>query len=111
MLHDVIGIGYRLRAARARAGLSLRALAYLVGCNESTLSRYECGLVTRPNMVTLIVCAEKCGVRVPWLLGMESIPATDDAEANDWLERACSRLADDCVVKYKRLRLDPMTLV
>lgn len=103
MLHDVITLGYRLRCARSRAGLSLRALAYLVGCNESTLSRYECGLVSRPSMAMLIVCAEQCGVRVPWLLGMESVPATNDAEVNDWLEEACSRLADGRVVKYKRL--------
>lgn len=103
LLHDVIGIGYRLRAARALRGLSLDALAKQIGCDKSTLSRYECGLVARPSMVTLIVCAEKLGVSVPWLYGMESVPACGDAEECAWLELACSRLVDCRVVKYKRV--------
>lgn len=103
LLHDVIGIGYRLRAARSWAKLSLRALAYLTGCNESTLSRYECGLVARPSMTLLILCAEKLGVHVAWLMGMESVPASADEKANAWMELAISELQDGRVVQYKRL--------
>lgn len=102
-MHDVILIGYRLRAARALRCLSLDALAKRIGCDKSTLSRYECGLVGRPSMMVLIACAEKLGVAVPWLYGMESVPATGDDEECAWLELACSRLADDRVVKYKRV--------
>lgn len=102
-MHDVIGIGYRLRAARALRGLSLWQLSKLIGCNSSTLSRYECGLISRPSMVALIVCAEQLGVRVAWLMGMESVPPCDDDEECAWLELACSRLADGRVVKYKRV--------
>lgn len=103
LLHDVIGIGYRLRAARALRGLSLAALAEMVGCNKATLSRYECGLVARPSMTVLILCAERLGVAVPWLYGMESISASGDDEECVWLELACSRLSDGRVVKYKRV--------
>lgn len=39
-------------------GVSLRALAFCVGVNESALDRYECGLVARPSMSVLILCAE-----------------------------------------------------
>lgn len=102
-MHDVIGIGYRLRAARALRGMSLWQLAERVGCHRSTLSRYECGLIARPSMVALIVCAEQLGVGVAWLMGMESVAPCDDDEACVWLELACSRLADDRVVKYKRV--------
>lgn len=103
VLHDVIQLGYRLRVARSWAGLSLRALAFLTGCNESTLSRYECGLVARPSMTLLILCAEKLGVHVAWLMGMESVSPTANDEANAWMELALSRLADGRVVKYKRV--------
>lgn len=103
MQEDIIHIGYRLRAARALRELSLSQLAEMVGVHRSTLSRYECGLVSRPSMPTLLACADKLAVSVPWLYGALSRSATGDVEEDAWLEIACLRLAESRVVKYVRV--------
>lgn len=100
---DVGLLGYRLKAARALRGLTLRELAELVCCSAATLGRYESGLVGSPSMPLLIVCADTLRVSVPWLFGAESVAASDDDEECAWLERAISRLMLMPVTKYKRL--------
>lgn len=49
-----------IRAARSRAGLSLRALADRAGTSHATLSRYEHGLVC-PTVDTLDRIVRACG--------------------------------------------------
>lgn len=105
MQEDIIEIGRRLRAARALREMSLDDLAAVVGVHRSTLSRYECGLISRPSMPVLLTCADVLRVSVPWLYGAISASATRDPEEDAWLELACGRLAESRVVKYVRVQV------
>jgi transcriptional regulator with XRE-family HTH domain len=60
-------LGQRIAEARARAGLTLRALAARMGVNHSTLANYEAG--RRPlRVVQLILIARAIGIAPAALL-------------------------------------------
>ena len=62
-MHTPLGMGLRLRQAREKAGLSLRALADRAGVDFSTIYRIEAG-DTVPKLDTLEKLAKALGVSV-----------------------------------------------
>jgi transcriptional regulator with XRE-family HTH domain len=64
------GIGPRLREARTREGLSLRALAADLGVTAALLSQIETGR-TQPSVSTLYLLVGRLGISLDWLLGVE----------------------------------------
>lgn len=62
-----MGLGERLKSARKRAGLSLRALAERAGVSAQAISKYERDLDV-PGSVVLIRLAEALDVSLEWLL-------------------------------------------
>lgn len=64
-------IGFRIRAARRDAGLSLTDLATKTGCmQKSAISNYEQGM-RRPGLEQAEILARALGVSARWLLAME----------------------------------------
>lgn len=66
-LMTVTGFGARLRAARDRLGLTRAAVAAELGCNMSTLKRWENGDY-EPSIATLARLADLYGVTVNHLV-------------------------------------------
>ena len=61
-------MGDRIRIARAHAGIHTgTAFAELLGVRAETLNRAENGHTT-PSTSTLLLIAQKTGVRMEWLL-------------------------------------------
>jgi len=58
----------RLAEARARAGLSIRALADRLGEHQTSVHRWESGAV-EPRASVVARLAEALGVSADWLLG------------------------------------------
>ncbi|MEZ5668528.1 MAG: XRE family transcriptional regulator [Alphaproteobacteria bacterium] len=59
-------IGGRLRLARRLRGLKMKALADMVGCSESLLSKYENGKAT-PSLPMLHRLAHELGFNIGWM--------------------------------------------
>ena len=59
----------RLRQARSKAGLSMRALEWQSGVDRGLLSRYESGEVQSPRARNVKRIAEALGVTVDWMMG------------------------------------------
>lgn len=72
----------RLRAARARSGLTLVALSERTGVHSRVLSFYESG-EREPRAAALAAIAACLGVSVDWLLGLVDEPS--DLHAADRL--------------------------
>lgn len=99
-----MSLGERLKSARKRAGLDLRALAAQVGVSAQAISKYERGLDI-PGSAVLIRLAQALGVSLEWLLRPTQVTLSQpnyrshrsrlrssDAQiiqeqARDWLER------------------------
>lgn len=99
-----MALGERLRGARHRAGLSLRALAEQVGVSAQAISKYERDLDT-PGSAVLIRLAKALGVSVEYLLRPTTVALSPPsyrshisrlrrrqeqvilAQVRDWLER------------------------
>ena len=65
-------IGKRLREARKNKKLSLERMGELLGVNQSTLSRYEHGLIDRLDIRKLKEMASILDVAPEWLIGWET---------------------------------------
>jgi transcriptional regulator with XRE-family HTH domain len=78
--HDatLVDLGPRLRALRARRGLTLAELSEATGISTSTLSRLESGL-RRPSLEQLLPLARVHGVTLDELV---DAPATGDPRIN-----------------------------
>lgn len=72
-----------IRAARVRAGLSLRGLARRSGTSHATLSRYEHGAV-QPSLPTLQRIVRACGLELR--LRLEEPDTSDIDLAASFLE-------------------------
>lgn len=101
-----MNLGERLKGARKRAGLTLRALGERVGVSAQAISKYERGLDV-PGSEVLIRLAKVLGVSLEWLLrptmldGQSVVPvyrshrsrlgaqqrAQIRAQVEEWLER------------------------
>ena len=99
-------LGERLKSARKRAGLSLRALGERAGVSAQSISKYERELVA-PGSEAVIRLAKALGMSIEWLLRparaepLRLEPACRsrrsrlaarqraqiEAQASDWLER------------------------
>jgi transcriptional regulator with XRE-family HTH domain/mannose-6-phosphate isomerase-like protein (cupin superfamily) len=73
-------IGDRLRAARTRHGLSLRALADRLGVSPSLISQVERGLA-KPSVNTLYAMANELDVSLDALLFVDARPARSGGPA------------------------------
>lgn len=68
--------GIYIRLARQAAGLTQDELAFMLGKNKSTISRFEHGTLT-PDAATLRDIARILGTTVPALYGNEPIDDPD----------------------------------
>jgi len=59
----MVTLGDRIKLARSKAGLSLRAVAEKVGLSHTAISKYERGIDT-PNSAVLLRLADALGVRL-----------------------------------------------
>ncbi|WP_404429452.1 helix-turn-helix domain-containing protein [Microbacterium lacus] len=75
-----VEIGQRLRDARTRQGISLRAIAQAVGVSPSLISQVETGK-TQPSVSTLYALVNQLGISLDELMGHEpwTSPPTKDA--------------------------------
>jgi transcriptional regulator with XRE-family HTH domain len=67
---EKVDIGQRLRDARERQGMSLRALAQAVGVSPSLISQVETGK-TQPSVSTLYALVGQLGISLDDLMGHE----------------------------------------
>jgi len=65
------GIGDRIRAARAAAGLSQGDLAQAISVRDQTVSSYERGVIGDVMLSTAARIAAATGVRLDWLASGE----------------------------------------
>lgn len=75
-----VDIGQRLREARTRQGISLRAIAQAVGVSPSLISQVETGK-TQPSVSTLYALVTQLGISLDELMGHEpwtTAPARED---------------------------------
>jgi transcriptional regulator with XRE-family HTH domain len=72
-------IGSRVKEARQNCGLSQRALAELLFCDQATISRIESGILA-PDVAQIKVMSGVFQLSVLWLLGYPSfvVHATKD---------------------------------
>lgn len=63
-------IGQRIRTAREEKGLTIKELAEDLGLSESTVSRYESGLVAKIKIPVLSSIAKILSVQEEYLLGL-----------------------------------------
>ena len=61
----------RLKELRSKEHMTQRKFAELVGCTAATLSAYENGTKS-PSLEIVKNIAEKCGVSIDWLCGLDS---------------------------------------
>jgi len=64
-------IGHRIREARLNCGLSQRAVAEAIYCDQATISRMERGLVA-PDAAQIRVLSGLFQLSVLWLMGYPS---------------------------------------
>jgi len=79
---EKVDIGQRLRDARVRQGMSLRAIAQAVGVSPSLISQVETGK-TQPSVSTLYALVGQLGISLDDLMGHEpwtTAPAPDAAQ-------------------------------
>ena len=81
----------RLRAHRARAGLSQGKLARLIGVETNTVWRYEAGKL-KPRMDLLPLIAGALGVSVDDLIGGEQLHPPTRADRQARLEQAAEEV-------------------
>ena len=74
-------MGDRLRSARLRRGLSLRALADVLGVSPSLISQVETGRA-RPSVSTLYAIANELGISLDELLFVDTRPGRPGAIAS-----------------------------
>lgn len=100
---DVNGLGERLRQARIRAGLSQEQAAQRIGCDRSSLSRWEKGEVP-PAADRLLQLAELYGVSPNELTGWtpaESVPAPAPSDGvSVWPDLRRALRDPDVVLRY-----------
>lgn len=72
-------IGSRVREARLSCGLSQRALAEILYCDQATISRIEAGILA-PDVAQIKVMSGVFQLSVLWLMGYPSfvVHATQD---------------------------------
>ncbi len=67
----------RLKALRARAGMTQEQVAREIGVSSITISRYERGAIESPDVEVLRRLAHVYGSTLDWMLGRE--PQTDES--------------------------------
>jgi transcriptional regulator with XRE-family HTH domain len=90
-------VGDRLRARRARLGLTIEAVAEQLGVEPGTYERYEDGIDQAPALL-LTEVAEKLGVPVLWFF--------QDVIAQDVPEAASAPVHSDQVPVYRVATVD-----
>jgi transcriptional regulator with XRE-family HTH domain len=94
---EKVDIGQRLRDARVRQGMSLRAIAQAVGVSPSLISQVETGK-TQPSVSTLYALVGQLGISLDDLMGHEpwtSSPAPDAAAPGRPYPPAVQRAGDN----------------
>jgi transcriptional regulator with XRE-family HTH domain len=94
---EKVDIGQRLRDARERQGMSLRALAQAVGVSPSLISQVETGK-TQPSVSTLYALVGQLGISLDDLMGHEpwtAAPAADAAAPGRPYPPAVQRAGDN----------------
>jgi DNA-binding XRE family transcriptional regulator/quercetin dioxygenase-like cupin family protein len=76
----VLQIGERIRAERARSGMSLRSLARSVGLSPSLISQIETGKC-QPSVSTLYAITNALGISVQDVFGETAAPENDGRAA------------------------------
>lgn len=70
-------IGARIKLAREEKGYTLRELGDLLALSETTLSRYENGVVAKIKLPVLESIANILNVNIDWLLGISETKEMD----------------------------------
>jgi transcriptional regulator with XRE-family HTH domain len=94
---EKVDIGQRLRDARMRQGMSLRAIAQAVGVSPSLISQVETGK-TQPSVSTLYALVGQLGISLDELMGHEpwtTAPAPDASVEPRPYPPAVQRSADN----------------
>ena len=75
-------LGERIREARESRGISLESLAFDIGLNKSTISRYERGEIENPKLPVIQSIADKLRVNPAYLIGKEETKSYTPSNSN-----------------------------